>query len=573
MNFSAKAEVNGLPLGKLSRGTIPISDLTTLKEYLDLVHIKTGLLDHFGPDYPLVDLREMMPSFEPQFTEHKHLPGFSMIALGRRIDYQAEPFQFDLLPGPDEPDDEEAERSRGRRGPPAQGLNQAAAMVRAQLPEDLRETFSTEFSGRDMTAMARYTQLAPYLFQMDRAHLIALDERDVFRLRGVFASFPSDLDVVIKDLGRRIGKFAAHDNDRYAEHRQFVYKFLMETYGFPIASERRTSAALFARKLCRLKESFLIKVLGQSDRTISTLFHPDPRRRFPSVEKTALVALETINADTHDRLRKGRYYLDVKRRVALVRVAYKQRRYHSQNIIEDRALSVERQEIIHPRTGRVIADVNFLQDKTSLPLVLTDIVRGEHHGAIAYQDRETVRGTRAHSSRLKFLSAWLEKHERRLVDYADETFDHVEGLLKGYILDPVNADSFRGHQHLLREVLARMVHLKQSRLLRQLELLVRQKTKSGHKVNYLTRYRAILDLLDQNEDFLLSFYPSLFVKAMSLLDLVLADPYVNKRYLKLIGPGPSEYSRRIRQTYQALAARRISLSQRYNQTMAQARRA
>ncbi|MBU0514552.1 MAG: hypothetical protein KJ621_07235 [Proteobacteria bacterium] len=570
MTFFAKAEVNGLPFGKLARGAIPINDLATLKEYLDLVHIKAGLLDHFGPDYPLVDLREMMPSFEPQFTEYKNLPGFSMIALGRRIDYQAEPFQFDLLPCPGDPDLEESDRTRVRSGPPVHGINQAATIVRSQLPEDLRDAFTTEFGGRDMTAMARYSQMMSYLIQMDRAHLIAPDEENVFRLRGVFASFPSHLDAVIKSFGRRIGKFAAHDNERYAENRQFVYKFLMETYGFPIASERRTSAALFASTLCRLKEAFVIKVQGQSDRTVTTLYHPDPRRLFPSVEKTALVALETVGRDTHDRLKKGRYYLDAKRRIALVRVTYQQRRYHAQNIIEDRALSVERQEIIHPRSGRIISDVNFLQDKTSLPLVLTDIVRGEHHGSIAYQDRETVSGTRAHSARLKFLSAWLEKHERRLVDYADETFDHVEGLLKGYILDPGNADSFKGRRHLLREVLARMVHLKQARTLRQLEQLVRQKTRGGRKMSYLNRYQAILDLLDENEDFLLSFYTVLFDKAMSLLDTVLADPYVNKRYLKLMGQGPSEYSRRIRETYQALAARRVSLSQRYHQSISQA---
>ncbi len=64
----------------------------------------------------------------------------------------------------------------------------------------------------------------------------------------------------------------------------------MELYGFPIASERRTSAALFARKLSRLKEQYLIKVLGASDRTITSLCGFE-QKQYPLVEKTALISL------------------------------------------------------------------------------------------------------------------------------------------------------------------------------------------------------------------------------------------------------------------------------------------
>ncbi len=45
----------------------------------------------------------------------------------------------------------------------------------------------------------------------------------------------------------------------------------MVLYGFPIAAERAHLAALFARKLSRLKEPYLVKVLGASDRTITSL--------------------------------------------------------------------------------------------------------------------------------------------------------------------------------------------------------------------------------------------------------------------------------------------------------------
>ncbi len=571
MKYFVRAQVNQTPLGQLIKARTRINDLDTLKLFLDLIHAKVGLLERFSADYPVVDLRELLPSFDPQFTEYKQLPGFSMIALGRPIDYQAEPFQFDLLPHQEDELFQETDPVRIRRRPQFQGLNQAASLVREQLPGQKRDDFTAAFQGRDLTSLARYPQMLPFLFEMDRAHLIAPDPDGVFRLRGVFASFPSNLDAEIKGFGRRIGKFTAHDNQRYVENRRFVYKFLMETYGFPIASERRTSAALFARKLCRHKQSFLIKVLGQSDRTITTLYHPDPRRLFPLVEKTALVQLDTIDQETHARLRRERFYVDAKRRVALVRVVYDQRRYHPRNIIEDRALSVTRQEIIHPSTGQVVSDVNFLQDKTSLVLVLTDIVRGEYHGQIAYHDRETVRGTRSHMSRLKFLAAWVEKHERRLVDYADDTFNAVENLLKSYILDPGNVESFKPHLALHREVLSRLVHLKQARTLRQLEELVRLKSKSGSKMNYLEFFEAVLDLIHQHRDFILSFYTYLFDKAMSLLDSILADPYVINRYVKLSGRPQTDYARRVRECYQSVAAARIFLEQRYRQAFPQER--
>ena len=91
----------------------------------------------------------------------------------------------------------------------------------------------------------------PFLTMMDRAQVLTL-KGDVpghenFRLSGVYASFPSDLDTEIKRFGLRIGKFAVGDNEMYDQNRNFVYQYMMELYGFPISSERRTSAALFAR--------------------------------------------------------------------------------------------------------------------------------------------------------------------------------------------------------------------------------------------------------------------------------------------------------------------------------------
>ena len=118
----------------------------------------------------------------------------------------------------------------------------------------------------------------PYLLAMDRAHVFATDVYGHYHLAGLFASFPSDMDGEIKRFGLRTGKFKIGDNEMYERNRTFVCQFLMELYGFPISSERRTSAALFSRRLHKLGERFLVRVLGQSDRTITTIWNNGENR-------------------------------------------------------------------------------------------------------------------------------------------------------------------------------------------------------------------------------------------------------------------------------------------------------
>ena len=65
--------------------------------YLDLVHIAYGLIDAYGPDYPLVEPRELIPSFDAPLIEYKDLPAFSLVIMDRPLRYQDEGFQFDLL--------------------------------------------------------------------------------------------------------------------------------------------------------------------------------------------------------------------------------------------------------------------------------------------------------------------------------------------------------------------------------------------------------------------------------------------------------------------------------------------
>ncbi|MDY0276184.1 MAG: hypothetical protein RBR42_12265, partial [Desulfomicrobium sp.] len=93
-----------VPLVQVTKGghlipRFPLQDLKSLKFFLDLAHIKFCLLKPFQEikKYPLIDARDLLPSFEPTLNEFSDLPGFSMVALHRPLDYFNETFQFDLL--------------------------------------------------------------------------------------------------------------------------------------------------------------------------------------------------------------------------------------------------------------------------------------------------------------------------------------------------------------------------------------------------------------------------------------------------------------------------------------------
>ena len=80
---------------------------------------------------------------------------------------------------------------------------------------------------------------------------------------------------------------------------------------------------------------------------------------------------------------EGGFFVDAEKRVVIIRISYKQHRYNADNVRQDRALSVERQELIHPLTGRVMPDVNVVKDTSTMILRLNDIVRGEYVGRAA----------------------------------------------------------------------------------------------------------------------------------------------------------------------------------------------
>jgi hypothetical protein len=552
--FFGEVSLDGLPLAAYKQGAAKIQDRNLLKDFLEYMHIKRGLLAPYGPSYPLIEHRELLPSFEKNFAEYHELPSFSMVAFNRGLSYQQELFQFDLLHSWLE------DKRRYAR--------ETLDKIFPHLDREFRPAFKQQFTNHDLTDLACYEDLLDYLFHMDRAHVIARDSQNAFRLLGVYASFPSELDAELKSLGRKLGKFKRLDNDTYEKERVFVYQFLMELYGFPIAAERRTSAALFARKLSRLKEQYLIKVLGASDRTITSMSGFE-QKKYPLVEKIALISLPQNLAEAHPQYRDQGFFVDPERRVVILKITYQQHKYNPLNVLEDRALSVLKQELIHPYNGRRDASLNLLKDPRRSLAELTDIVRGEHIGSIAYRRSDLVTSTKTHEERLKFLAAWLAKNRRRLGTASLETFEAAKRLLNSYLLNREYREAFIKHPELHREVLQQLAYLTQAQQLQSLERLVQAQRGKGSLGPVQRLARAVAFLEDKKTD-LPYFYPDLFEKCLNLWDQLLNYPYFRKLAAR---PEPPEkdYPRQVwellAQAQQLIAV----LQERHSQVEAEAR--
>jgi hypothetical protein len=526
--FFGEVQLDGLPLAAYQQGAAAIRDRNLLKDFLEYAHIRQGLLAPYHAAYPLIEPRDLLPSFEKNFSEYKDLPSFSMVAFNRPLSYQEEIFQFDLLHPPEE------DKRRF--------IRENLEKILPHLDRDLKPAFKQQLGSRDITELAHYEELLRFLFHMDRAHVIARDETGDFRLLGVYASFPSDLDTELKVLGRKLGKFKKLDNLTYEREREFVYQFLMELYGFPIASERRTSGALFAKRLSRLKEQYLIKVLGTSDRTITSLSGFE-QKKYPLVEKVALVALSPGLAEAQPHLQDGGFYVDPQRRVVILKVTYQQHKYNRYNVLEDRAMSVLRQEIIHPYHGGREPNLNILKDTKRTLKELTDIVRGEHIGSITYRRSDLITSTKTHEERLKFLSAWLNKNQRRLGAYGQETFEAVKKLLNSYLSQRDQREVFSKHRELHREVVHRLAYLSQVQQLQPLEKLA-QPGKHQQGMGPSRRLALALAFLEGKQQELPYFYPDLFGKTCHLFSQIANYPYF-KKLLALEDPPASSFRRQV----------------------------
>ena len=227
----------------------------------------------------------------------------------------------------------------------------------------------------------------------------------------------------------------------------------------------------------------MVRVLGQSDRTITTIWNNGENRPYPRVEKIALVKLDPEQKDLIRACGEGGFFVDAEKRVVIIRISYKQHRYNADNVRQDRALSVERQELIHPLTGRVMPDVNVVKDTSTMILRLNDIVRGEYVGRAVYKRNELVENTDTDEKRLKFLFSWLSKNQRRIIGYSEEFYNNTTKVLDAYLKNPENQEAFALLHDLKQEVMSKYAYIRQARTVRYLEDIVSRNYK-GERLTY-----------------------------------------------------------------------------------------
>ena len=531
---------------------VELRTLEELHRFLDAVHIRYCLVKPYQEteNYPLVEARELLPSFDSDMWEYKHLPGFAMVALARPLEYFSEIFQYDIL----HPVMNAVSTSEGASCP-LEGpvIDRNVQTIAARLPRVLQDGFRQNFTRIDTSVLDYYPALMPYLLQLDRAHVLAGDGFGQFHLAGVFASFPSDIDSELKRFGMRIGKFAYGDNEMYERNRMFVYQYLMELYGFPVVSERRTSSALFARKLHKMDERFMLRVLGQTDRTITTFTGDGENRRYPTVEKVALVAVDEDQDDVIEAIQRAGCFLDPEKRVVIIRVKYHQHAFDSGNVRQERALSVASQEVLHPLTGRPLQGLNIIKDSSNMFLRLNDIVRGEYMGRIIYKRTEVVDNTDTEEKRLKFLYTWLSKHQRRMIGYSDEFFSNVSKVLGGYLQSPANDEEFEKHRELHREVLSRYSYIQQARKVRILEEL-RQRYFKGSRITYRHMMRECVSLLSELTFEIVAYFPTLVDATIAITQGILGDRYLVRNYIDVPEEELSPSGLEIRKNYRRLVS-------------------
>lgn len=534
-----------------------LKSLEELKTFLDFNHIKYCLLKPYFQveNYPLVEARELLPSFEVDLYEYKALPGFSMVAFERPLNSFQEVFQYDALHSL--ADWKQMSEDIGC----AIEENAIASNVRtfqSRLPKRHHPEFLKEFEKKNVCSMKNYAGMLPFLLDLERAHILAHDSTGNFTLQGIYSSLPSNLDSELKQFGLKIGKFKPGNSLMYECNRLFVYQFMMELNGFPIVSERRTSSAMFSIRLLRQGERYIVRVLGQSDRTITTMMSPSadsPKRlkKYPRIEKMALVQVNENQKDLIEILKDQGFFVDAKKRVVILRVTYQQHEYSPKNVREDRALSVLKQEVIHPLTGRVVDNFNIIQNVQNMILRLNDIVRGEYRIPVNYKRTEVIRDSSTHENRLKVLYVWLSKHMHRIADYSDEYYSQVVRVLDSYLLAPDNYDVFNEHYELHQEVWSRYSQIQQARKVRILEDLRYRKYK-GEPISYHRMLMLMTDILGELKFEIVNYFDKLVVKVLIIGDDVTSDPYLRRKYMDVKEDSLSPYGKEIRKLYQRIVA-------------------
>ncbi len=536
------------------KDVISIQSLEELYNFLNAVHIRYCLVKPYQTtkNYPVVEGRELLPSFDNDMWEYSNLPGFSMVALARPLKYFSEIFQYDAI----HPILNAVYDTEGESCPLEEPIiKRNVQTIASRLPRILHDEFRYTCGRLDTSLLEYYPTFIPFALHLDRAHIMAQDTSGQFYLAGIFASLPSDIDSELKRFGMRMGKFKYGDNDMYERNRMFVYQYLMELYGFPVVSERRTSSALFARKLHKMGEKFLLRVLGQTDRTITTYIGHGDNSRYPHVEKIALVSVDKDQIEALQLIENNDYFLDAERRIVIIRVTYRQHAYDPNNVRQERAISVAKQELLHPLTGMPLEGLNIIRDSSNMFLRLNDIVRGEFTGRILYKRTEVVENTDTEEKRLKFLYTWLSKHQRRIISYSDDFFAKISQVMEGYLTSEIKEESFGTLRELYCEVQDRYSYIQQARKVRMLEEL-RQRQVKGVRIGYRQMLQECTALLHELSYEIVAFFLPLVDTIINNIDAMLADRYLVRTYIEVPESILSAAGLDIRKNYRRLISLR-----------------
>jgi hypothetical protein len=220
---------------------------------------------------------------------------------------------------------------------------------------------------------------------------------------------------------------------------------------------------------------------------------------------------------------------------------------------QDRALSVWRQEIIHPLTGQVCTSVNLIKDSYTMSLKLNDIVRGEYNGRVIYKRNEVVENTDTHEKRLKCLYFWLGKHQRRIIGYSDEFYSNVVKVLDNYLLNADHYDDFDAMRDLYQEVWGRYSYIQQARKVKDLEDL-QDRLYKGQRISYLKMLTLYVEIMNDLKFEIVNYFDTLVEKVLYIGEKVLSDPYLAANYIRPREEKLSEYGLSVKKTYGRLVA-------------------
>jgi hypothetical protein len=160
-----------------------------------------------------------------------------------------------------------------------------------------------------------------------------------------------------------------------------------------------------------------------------------------------------------------------------------------------------------------------------------------------YQRSDLIAAPKTHEDRLKFLSAWLSKNQRRLATYSPENFEAAKKVLNSYLLNKDFKEVFSKHPDLHRAALRHMAILNQAHQLQTLEKLT-QKHADRRRLGPYPRISQAVSFLEDKREELPYFYPAMFRKFLDLWNKLMDYPYF-RHLQKDPSPPALPYRRRV----------------------------